>query len=427
MNIVAITPRTPAAAMGIQVGDELLTINGSSISDIIDYEFYAADEALDVLIRRAGIDRQISILKSLDEELGIIVEPMKIRSCANNCVFCFAHQNPPGVREALNFKDGDFRFSFLHGHYITMTNMGPKQLERVVEQQLSPLYISVHVTDPALRRKMLLYGKDDKLLDKLAYLTEHNIVLHTQIVLCPGWNDGEVLLRTINDLKQLAPQVQSVSIVPVGLTKYRDNLPHLDSYDQVTAQEFITWFEARRELFSVPDIERFVLLSDEFFILADVPIPDDDYYGDFSMVENGVGQCRDFANRFEASRAMLPSTLKKQTRLVFPTGLLGYSFLKKTIGTTLDDIGNLEYEIIPIRNEWLGADLVTVTGLVPARDVVTQLRSIEKADAIYLSYRMFSEDGVTLDDHTRDEMEQKLGMPVYIHHEDLMEILKPWI
>lgn len=426
MNIVAITPRTPAEAMGIQAGDNLLSINDRKIADEIDYAFYSADEELRIKILRDGIAREIEVIKGLDEELGIVVEPMKIRSCANNCVFCFAHQNPPGVREALNFKDGDFRFSFLHGHYITMTNMGPKQLERVVEQQLSPLYISVHVTDPEMRRKMLLYGKDDDIIGKLEYLTSNRIQLHTQIVLCPGWNDGEILLQTINDLIALAPGVQSISVVPVGLTKYRDDQPDLTSYTPETAKAFIKWFEEEQLKFKVPGFENFVLLSDEFFILADLPIPDNEYYGDFSMVENGVGQCRDFANRFNASIPMLPSKLAKPTRLAFATGTLGYDFLKDTISPTLDLIQNLEYEIIPIRNDWLGADLVTVTGLVPARDLVTQLKGLEQVDAIYLSYRMFSEDGITLDDHTREEIEKKLGIPVYIHHEDMLEILSPW-
>lgn len=427
MNIIAITPRTPAEAMGILVGDQLVTINKRTISDVIDYEFYAADEDLEIVIKRAGIDRTLKITKGLDEELGIVIKPMTIRSCANNCVFCFAHQNPPGVRESLNFKDGDYRFSFLHGHYITMTNMGPKQLERVVEQHLSPLYISVHVTNQELRKKMLLYRKDDNFLAKLKYLTENNIILHTQIVLCPGWNDGDVLLQSIRDLIRLAPKVQSVSIVPVGLTKYRDDLPDLESYTQETAREFIAWFNKYEAEFRVPGIDRFVYLSDEFFILAGLDIPGDEYYGEFSMVENGVGQCRDFANRFQASLPMLPSQLKKPTRLIFPTGTLGAPFLKETIGSTLDGVENLEYEIIPIRNEWLGADTVTVTGLVPARDVVTQLKGLtDNADAIYLSYRMFSEDGITLDDHTREEVEKKLGIPVYIHHEDMFEILNPW-
>jgi len=426
MNIVAITPKTPAEAMGIQVGDNLLSINDRNISDEIDYAFYSADEDLKIKILRSGISQEINITKSLDEELGIVVEPMKIRSCANNCVFCFAHQNPPGVREALNFKDGDFRFSFLHGHYITMTNMGPKQLERVVEQQLSPLYISVHVTDPETRSKMLLYGKDDKLTEKLEYLTANRIQLHTQIVLCPGWNDGDILLQTINDLIKMAPGVQSISIVPVGLTKYRDNEPDLTSYTPETAKAFIQWFEIEQQKFKVPGFENFVLLSDEFFILADLPIPGDNYYGDFSMVENGVGQCRDFANRFNASIPMLPSTLKKPTRLVFATGILGFPFLRDTITPTLDGIENLDYEIVPILNEWLGADTVTVTGLVPARDLVTQLMGKSDADAVYLSYRMFSEDGITLDDHTREDIEKKLGVPVYIHHEDMLEILSPW-
>ena len=426
MNIVAITPKTPAEAMGIQAGDQLLSINDRNISDEIDYAFYSADEDLKLIVLRSGISREINITKSLDEDLGIIVEPMNIRSCANNCVFCFAHQNPPGVREALNFKDGDFRFSFLHGHYITMTNMGPKQLERVVEQQLSPLYISVHVTDPETRRKMLLYGKDDRLKEKLEFLTSHGIQLHTQIVLCPGWNDGDILLNTIHDLSAMAPGIQSVSIVPVGLTKYRENEPDLTSYTPETARAFIHWFEEKQVGFSVPGFDHFVLLSDEFFILADLPIPDDEYYGDFSMVENGVGQCRDFANRFQASIPMLPSSLKKPTRLLFATGVLGFPFLMETIGKALNDIQNLEYEIVPIQNDWLGAETVTVTGLVPARDLVHQLREKTRFDALYLSYRMFSEDGITLDDHTREEIEKKLGIPVYIHHEDMLEILSPW-
>jgi putative radical SAM enzyme (TIGR03279 family) len=326
----------------------------------------------------------------------------------------------------LNFKDGDFRFSFLHGHYITMTNMGQKQLHRVVEQHLSPLYISVHVTDPALRRKMLLYDKDDHLLEKLKFLTDHNIELHTQIVLCPGWNDGDVLKQTIRDLQTFSPRIRSISIVPVGLTKYRDNLPELTPYTPDSARLFIRWFQ--EQSFSRPSgtADTAVLLSDEFFILADEPIPENDYYGEFSMVENGVGQCRDFANRFAASRALLPTRLKQPTRLVFATGTLGFPFLKQTIATTLDTIEQLEYELVPIRNDWLGADLVTVTGLLSARDVVTQLKQYQPADAVYLSYRMFSEDGVTLDDHTWEDIEKKLGMPVYIHHEDMMEILEPW-
>ncbi len=427
MNIVAITPKTPAEAKGIQVGDNLLSINGRNINDEIDYAFYSADEDLKLVVLSSGISRELEISKSLDEELGIVVEPMKIRSCANNCVFCFAHQNPPGVREALNFKDGDFRFSFLHGHYITMTNMGPKQLERVVEQQLSPLYISVHVTDPEVRRKMLLYGKDDHLMDKLTYLTENRIELHTQIVLCPGWNDGDILLQTIQDLKSLAPRIQSISIVPVGLTKYRDEQPDLESYTPETAREFIQWFESKEADFTVDGFEHYVLLSDEFFILADLPIPGNEYYGDFSMVENGVGQCRDFANRFAASIPLLPTALKRPTRILFATGTLGYPFLKDTIAETLDGVENLSYEIVPIRNEWLGAETVTVTGLVSARDLVTQIQQHGSANAVYLSYRMFSEDGITLDDHTREDIEKKLGIPVYIHHEDLLEILHPWV
>ncbi|MCF7824357.1 MAG: DUF512 domain-containing protein [Candidatus Marinimicrobia bacterium] len=427
MNIVSITPKSPAEYNGILPGEELISINGRAIGDEIDYEFYAADEALDIVLQRDGIERQLHIRKSIDEELGLGMEPMKIRSCANNCVFCFAHQNPPGVREALNFKDGDFRFSFLYGHYITMTNMGQKQLDRVVEQQLSPLYVSVHVTNPQLRREMLLYGKDDQILDKIKFLTDHKIELHTQIVLCPGWNDGDILLETVRDLAQFHPGVKTVSIVPVGLTKYRDGLPQLTSFTKDSASDFIEWFQSREGEFKLPDIDRFVYLSDEFFILGGKPIPDNDYYGEFSMIENGVGQCRDFSNRFLASQPMLPQKLKRPTRLIFVTGVLGYQFLSDTISASLDTIENLEYEIIPVKNDWLGPELVTVTGLISARDLVTQLKSIQAADAVYLSYRMFSDEGITLDDHTRESIEKRLGLPVYIHHEDMLEILSPWV
>jgi putative radical SAM enzyme (TIGR03279 family) len=427
MNIVEITPNTPAYALGIKVGDQLNTINGRKISDVIDYEFYAADEELLLNISRGEESIDLEVVKGLDEELGIVVEPMSMRSCANNCVFCFAHQNPPGVRDALNFKDGDFRFSFLHGHYITMTNMGKKQLERVVEQHLSPLYISVHVTDPEIRKEMLLYGKDDQILDKLTFLTDNNIELHTQIVLCPGWNDGEILLQTIRDLIKLAPGVHSVSIVPVGLTKYRDSLPKLRSYDSASARDFIHWFNLQETAFQIEGLDRFVYLSDEFFILAGLDIPENDYYGEFSMVENGVGQCRDFVNRFNAAVPYLPEKLSKPVRLLFPTGTLVHSFLENTLSEQLDAIENLQYEIIPIKNEWLGADLVTVAGLTSARDIVTQLMPYKDVDAIYLSYRMFSEDGVTLDDHTREDIEKKLGVPIFIHHEDMLEILEPWV
>lgn len=426
MKIVEIIPNTLAENAGIQVGDELISINSHKISDEIDYEFYVADDRLEMLLKRDGKAYSLRLQKDQDEELGAQVEPMKIRSCANNCVFCFAHQNPPGVRDALNFKDGDYRFSFLHGHYITMTNMGKTQLKRVVDQHLSPLYVSVHVTDPELRKDMLLYGKDDHLLEKLEYLTSNGIVLHTQIVLCPGWNDGDVLLQSIGDLQRFAPYLKSVSIVPVGLTKYRDNLPELKSYTPDSAKSFITWFTAIEGMFQGTGKDRFVFLSDEFFILADLPIPENEYYGEFSMVENGVGQCRDFYNRFHTSVPVLPDRLRKPTRLLFPTGVLAYKFLKQTLQPTLDMIGNLEYELLPIENKWLGEDLVTVTGLLSARDVVTQVSHKRDVDAVYLSYRMFNEDGITLDDHTRDDIESRLGVPIYIHQEDVLEILQEW-
>ena len=227
MKILTVSENSIGAQLGLKPGNKIEAIDGSRVRDIIDYRFKISDENIVLRVRQDKSIKEYEIEKDYDDDLGLELEDFRIRKCANDCIFCFVDQNPPGMRDALYFRDGDFRLSFLHGHYITMTNMGWKELKRVVEQRLTPLYISVHVTQPDQRLEMFLYGKDDHLLSKFEYLTENGIVLHSQVVLCPSWNDGKFLEQTIKDIHQFAPVARSMSVVPAGLTKHRDGLPYI--------------------------------------------------------------------------------------------------------------------------------------------------------------------------------------------------------
>jgi len=224
MKIIKVHPNSLAETIGLQPGDRLLKINGKRVIDEIDYKFRMTEELLILDISIKGQLERIEVEKEYDDDLGVKFEEMKIRGCANDCVFCFVDQNPPNMRDGMYFRDGDYRMSYLYGHYITLTNMGKNELNRIVEQRMSPLYISIHVTDSQLRRKLFLYKKDDGILDKLQFLTENDIKLHTQIVLMPNVNDKKYLLRTLRDLYSFYPVLKTCTIVPVGLTKYRKGL-----------------------------------------------------------------------------------------------------------------------------------------------------------------------------------------------------------
>jgi len=426
VRILEVEPNSIAAQYRLRAGDDLRRINGHPIRDALDYQFYAADSQLELAIAREGKLLTIQIHKLPEEELGVEVEPLKIRPCANNCVFCFADQNPPGVRESLNFKDGDYRFSFLAGHYITMTNMGPKHLERVVQQRLSPLYISVHVTNPDVRRKLFGLKKEDYLLEKIEYLVAHGIELHTQIVVCPGWNDGQVLEQTLADLHRFTPGILSITLVPVGLTKWRQNLTPLQKVTAGYAKEFLARVPIWEGEYRRSDGQRLIFLSDEWFLLAGAPIPPTDYYGDFALLENGVGQCRNLAETLAIEKEDLPSRLSRPVRLLFPTGRLVAPWLKRLLRSHLDSIENLEWELIPVANNWLGANEVTVTGLLGGRDISEQVRAYGPADMVWLPEKIFNSDGLTLDDWDLEKLEREIGLPVDLHHESLVEILAPW-
>jgi len=422
MKIIKVFPDSLGETIGIQPGDRLLKINGKRVQDEIDYQFRMTEEVLTLDFEISGRMEKIEIEKEYDDDLGVEFEEMKIRSCANNCVFCFVDQNPPEMRKGMYFRDGDYRMSYLHGHYITMTNMGQNELNRVVEQRLSPLYISVHVTDIQQRQKLFLYKKDDGLLAKLEYLTNNGIELHTQIVLMPDLNDGEFLNKTLEDLYHYYPTVKSCAIVPVGLTGHRKGLMEIKSADKEYAENFLDEITQMRNQFPGRK-SPFVLYSDEWFILAEQPFPPLSDYGGLDLAENGVGQVRQFLTLFEEESANFPRALAFETNITLATGTLVYETFQKEVIPILNQIDNLTVTLLPIINKFYG-ESVTVTGLLTGTDIITQLASKNLGDAVWMSHRIINDEGtLTLDNLTLDDISNAIDCPLQLSNDSFLTLL----
>ena len=415
MKINHIEKDSIAESIGLKEGDQLYSIDGSRVKDIIDYRFKVSDDNIVIKVRQEGKLIEYEIEKDIDDNLGIGFDDFNIRACANDCVFCFVDQNPPGMRKGLYFRDGDFRMSFLHGHFITMTNMGWKQLKRVVEQQLSPLYVSVHVTDPDKRLEMFLYGKDDFLMKKFEYLTENGIELHAQVVVCPGWNDGEFLEKTVADIHSFYPNTLSMSIVPVGLTKHREGLPKLLSVTKEYAKSFIPIGKEISKKYRQKDGKNFVLLSDEWFLKVGNKIPDLDYYAGHDLVENGVGQVAHFMDDWNKGINNYKSMNGISKKVTICTGTLVANFFQEKFIPLFHSFSNLDIQLKPIKNTFFGEDDVTVSGLLTGQDIITQLRGQELGDIVLLSNRILNEDNtLTLDDMNLEQISNSLNVPVRV-------------
>jgi len=415
MKILTVNKSSTGAELGLQPGDKIEAIDGSRVKDIIDYRFKVSDENIVLRVRQSGSIQEYEIEKDYDDDLGLEFEDFRIRNCANDCIFCFVDQNPPGMRDALYFRDGDFRLSFLHGHYITMTNMGWKELKRVVEQRLTPLYVSVHVTQPDKRLEMFLYGKDDLLLKKFEYLTENGIELHSQVVLCPSWNDGQFLEQTIKDIHQYAPMARTMSIVPAGLTKHRDGLPYIAPVTVDYAKDFVPFAENLAEKYRLADDRRFVFLSDEWFLMTNAVLPTTEYYEDSDLSENGVGQVPHFWENWQKEIALLPKKIDIPKRVTVCTGTLIADWFKSNWMPTVEKIENLEVNHLTIFNEFYGSKEVTVSGLLVGKDIIDQLKEKDLGDMVIFSDRILSETGtVTLDDMSLDMISEEVGLPVVV-------------
>lgn len=417
VRIYAVSAGSPAAKAGIMPGDKLLSINGEDIIDEIDYQALSSEKSLNLRIQNENCLRDIKIRKEEWESLGLCLdetESMKPRHCRNKCVFCFIDQLPDGMRDTLYVKDDDWRLSMMMGNYVTLTNVSDKEFNRILARKASPLYISVHATDPQVRCAMLHNPQAGAINDRLRRLREHGLQFHAQIVLCPGINDGKILEKTIEDLASLYPCSQSIAIVPVGLTKHRDGLPDIERFDANGARKLIQMINIYQERFRKELGTRFVFPSDEFYCICNEPIPDNEQYEDYPQIENGVGmirllaqECNDAYNDLIIHRQSVP----RPCSILIPTGISAKPYIEKIVSCYAPETA--KPNVVAIRNTFFG-ETITVTGLIVGHDLIEQLSDID-CDQILLCDTMLR-DGTDrfLDDMTVDEVEKTIGKPIRI-------------
>lgn len=413
MKITTVEPHSIAEELGIQPGDELLEINGKRVADAIDYRFYESDPEISVKIVRNGEITYYDIEKDEGERLGLDFEDFKILSCGNDCIFCFVDQNPKGLRSQLYFRDGDYRLSFMYGNYTTMTNAGPAILRRIIQQRLSPQYISVHVTDFAIRKKLMGLKKNDLILEKIKLLHENGIDMHTQIVLCPGINDGAALEKTVFDLYQFNTHIISLAVVPVGLTDHRFGLHELKKVDRDYANRLLDTIEPWQRRFRSEIGRAFVYASDEFYIVAGREIPSADSYDGFPQTENGVGMVRSFITDFEHQAQKFPRKLPARKKLTLATAELPAGFMQRFIVPTLRQIAELDIALEVVPNVLFGRS-VTVAGLLSGKCLVSSLRGKGLGDLLLLPPDILNYDALFLDDMTVPQLEETLNVPVMV-------------
>lgn len=416
--IVTIEPGSVADRAGLKPGDKLMEINGKALRDDLDLRFLTADEELELkVVSPTGASQLIRVTKEFDEELGVDFGGKAtydgIYTCHNNCVFCFVHQQPRGLRPTLNLMDDDFRLSFMHGNFITLVGITEEHWNRILDQKLTPLYISVHATDDDLRAFLLGTEKARGIMRQLRELADHGIEFHTQIVSCPGLNDGPHLDQTISDLTTLGDALLSISVVPVGLTKYREGLYPVRTYTPEEAAAMIDQIEPWQEKLLPEFGTVLVHASDEWYVLAGREVPPAEVYEDYSQLENGVGMIRLFLEQMEAATERLPAELPEPRKVTVATGVLATETLQRAARWLMSHVKNLTVEVVTIQNEFYGT--VTVAGLLMGRDIVTQLRQRQDlGDMVILPAVAFREnDHISLDNLTLDEISMLLGsLPV---------------
>ncbi len=417
--IVGVDKNSPGYLSGIRGGDIVSEVNGSVIHDSLDWKFFVSGEELvEIIIERNGFEHVVEL--ELDsEDTGLTLAPLRVRKCGNKCIFCFIDQLPAGLRKSLYIKDGDFRFSFLHGSYITLTNLSDDDWERLIYQRMTPLYISVHSTDEEIRQKML--GRENMpIIERLKRLAETGIQFHTQIVLIPGLNDGEVLDRTVHELLAFGDSLLSIAIVPVGLTKHRKGLPHLEKVSPELAKAIIDRHRSFKAKIPV-GLSGKIQLADEFFIIAGEQIPPQSYYRDYPQYENGVGMVRDFIECSKQWRAAKFPDLKG-AEIAIITGELFAPIIAREAEKRLEQLSNCRITIAAADNSLFGRD-VTVANLLSSGDIVRAYHKLDrKPEALILPPRVVNSDNRFLDDITLDELRAGLDIPVILAPDDPAEL-----
>jgi len=414
VKIMQVAKHSPADKAGVKADEMLVKINGNPIEDILDYQFYATENKLQIELEKDGLTRSVQVKKNQYDELGLEFETYlmdKQHHCKNKCIFCFVDQMPPNMRETLYFKDDDARLSFLFGNYITLTNMEQKDIDRIIKMHISPVNVSVHTMNPALRQKMMLNPKAASSLDYLRQLAEAGVKINTQLVLCPGINDGDELRYSLQELGKLYPSVESIAAVPVGLTKYRDGLYPLEPYTKEGAEEVIDIIHSFADDVEKEHGVRLAYPSDEFFLKAERKIPEDEYYGEYNQLENGVGL-------LALLRQELGYALEDweddgvSRRISLATGEDAADFLRQQIARVKEQFPGLDCTVYPIHNDFFGPH-ITVAGLVTSRDLIAQLKGKDLGEELLIPGVMLRhEQDKFLDDGTIEDVEQALGVPV---------------
>ena len=401
-----------AEEAGLHKGDKLLEINGNDFYDLLEYRYLMSEPEVELKILKADGSEEIIVIENDYEDIGLSFKDELIGdaiSCTNKCIFCFIDQLPEGMRDTVYFKDDDTRLSFLQGNYVTLTNMKDEDIDRLIRMHVSPINVSVHTTNPKLREMMLnnrFAGKCYEIMQKFA---DNNMYMNCQIVSCPGINDGKELDRTIEDLSKLYPYVSSVSVVPVGLTRYRDNLCKLTPYNKHSSYELIKQVSVWQEKLLKELGTRLIYLSDEFYINADVPIPESDEYEGFPQIENGVGLVSSMREEFEHAITLV-KTKERNRHVALATGEIAYDFIRSISDKIEEKCKGVRIDVTAVKNNFFGGG-VSVSGLVCGCDIIEQVKT--DADILIIPDVMLRDDDmIFLDDVTVSDIEEKLNVEV---------------
>ena len=418
VRITGVDKRSRAQRAGIRPGDVLLAINGHEINDVLDYGFYLSEKRVTVAVERGGERLEFPIKKDTYDDIGLCFESALMDSkhrCENGCIFCFIDQNPKGMRPTIYFKDDDSRLSFIHGNYITLTNLSDRDIDRIIEMHITPINVSVHTTDPELRVKMMKNKRAGQVLSYMDKLAAGGCELHCQIVLCRGINDGDALAKTMTDLSYMYPGVTSVSIVPAGLTGHRDGLYPLEPFTPQECADIVRLVDDYGSMCAEKYGSRIFYASDELYIKAGLPIPTADYYGEYDQLENGVGMIRSFLDDIDSELEFIDTydiDFDKPRRVSIATGEAAAPFIKNAVEKIKRVCYNLDCSVYTVKNNFFGGE-VTVAGLLTGVDMAEQLAGRDLGDELLIPQSTLRAEGdLFLCGHTPEWLSEKLGVRV---------------
>lgn len=428
--IASVNKGSRAEKEGLRPGDTIVSVNGQKPGDLIDLNFALADEKLHLVVKNGDSFRECYFQKRFGEDLGITMENAvfdHIRQCGNNCIFCFIAQMPKGMRPSLYVKDDDYRMSFMTGSFITLSNLSEDDIHRIIQYHLSPLHISIHTTNGELRKKMMRNERTADVMAQLQHFVDNDIDMYCQIVLVPGFNDGEEYTRTLRDLASLGPNILGVAVVPLGKTKFRDRCMVLPSVTPELARDII-----RRSQPFIEESRRdgkgsFVYLGDEFYIKAGAAIPDEEYYDGYGQIEDGIGMIRLFERQWHDWKGDIRKAYEKPVRLALMTGKLAAPYIEELVGEV--QVDNLKTKVVSVTNEYFGHE-ITVAGLLTAQDLLSAWQEIkDEYDGLIIPGTALRKgEAIFLDDMTLEEFEEKVGVPVGVSEfaPDLKQYLYHW-